>query len=95
VVGLEFQYWDGGPEWLSEWDTQVNKGLPLAVEVRLSIRSNRSNQSSSLLSTFSFNEQGDMDSEQGVSVYRLVVRLPVGKFNMDTDTANPLESLGL
>ena len=94
VVGLEFQYWDG-IQWLPEWDTELNEGLPVAVEVRLYMRSNRSNQSSSLLSAFSFNEQDDMDSEQGVSVYRLVVRLPVGKFNMDTDTANPLESLGL
>jgi len=65
------------------------------VEIRLYLRSTSSNQSTSLLSTFSFNETDDIDSEQGISVYRLVVRLPVGKFNMEADTANPLEALGL
>lgn len=94
VVEIEFQYWDG-LQWLPEWDSELNEGLPVAVEVRLYLRSSRSNQSTSLLSAFSFNEPDDIDSEQGISVYRLVVRLPVGKFNMEADTANPLEALGL
>ncbi len=94
VMEIEFQYWDG-LQWLLEWDSEVNKGLPVAVEIRLYLRSTRSNQSTSLLSAFSFNASDEIDSTQGISVYRLVVRLPVGKFNMEADTANPLEALGL
>ena len=94
VVEIEFQYWDG-LQWLLEWDSEVNEGLPVAVEIRLYLRSTRSNQSTSLLSTFTFENPDEMDPQQGISVYRLVVRLPVGKFNMETDTTNPLQALGL
>ena len=34
VMEIEFQYWDG-LQWLLEWDSEVNKGLPVAVEIRL------------------------------------------------------------
>jgi len=94
VVEIEFQYWDG-LQWLLEWDSEVNEGLPVAVEIRLYLRSTRSNQSTSLLSTFTFENPDEMDPQQGVSVYRLVVRLPLGKFNMEADTTNPLQALGL
>ena len=94
VVEIEFQYWDG-LQWLLEWDSEINEGLPVAVEIRLYLRSTRSNQSTSLLSTFTFENPDEMDPQQGVSVYRLVVRLPVGKFKMEADTTNPLQALGL
>ncbi|MEX0937647.1 MAG: prepilin-type N-terminal cleavage/methylation domain-containing protein [Pirellulales bacterium] len=32
VVAIEFQFFDG-VQWLAEWDSQLNGGLPLAVEV--------------------------------------------------------------
>ncbi|MCA9269353.1 MAG: hypothetical protein KDA41_12820, partial [Planctomycetales bacterium] len=36
VVAIEFRYWDGA-QWQTEWDTQANGGLPLAVEVAIAI----------------------------------------------------------
>ena len=94
VVDIEFSYWDG-MQTLETWDSETNDGLPVAVEIRLYLRSTRGNQSTSLLSAFSFNSPDDLDSEQGISVYRMLIRLPVGKFKTETDTANPLEALGL
>jgi len=93
VVRIEFQYWDG-LRMLSEWDSEVEKGLPVAVEIRLYLKSARNNQSSSMLSAFSMGD--DMDElETGTTMYRLVVRLPVGKFDIEADPTNEFEAMGL
>ena len=93
VVSIEFQYWDG-LLWLPDWDSEAEKGLPVAVEIRLYLKSARNNQSSSLLSAFS--PGGDPDElETGTTMYRLVVRLPVGKFNIEADPTTEFEALGL
>ena len=94
VVDIEFQYWDG-LQWLPEWDSEMQEGLPVAVEIRLYLRSTRSNQSTYMPSLFSAGSPLDSNEEMNVSVYRLVVRLPVGKFDMEADTTNPLQALGL
>ena len=93
VVSIEFQYWDG-LLWLPEWDSEVEEGLPVAVEIRLYLKSARNNQSSSMLSAFSMGD--DMDElETGTTMYRLVVRLPVGKFDIEADPTNEFEAMGL
>jgi len=93
VVSIEFQYWDG-LLWLPEWDSEVEESLPVAVEIRLYLKSARNNQSSSMLSAFSLGD--DMDElETGTTMYRLVVRLPVGKFDIEADPTNEFEAMGL
>lgn len=93
VVSIEFQYWDG-LLWLPEWDSEVEESLPVAVEIRLYLKSARNNQSSSMLSAFSMGD--DMDElETGTTMYRLVVRLPVGKFDIEADPTNEFEAMGL
>jgi prepilin-type N-terminal cleavage/methylation domain-containing protein len=93
VVSIEFQYWDG-IMWLYDWDSEVEEGLPVAVEIRLYLKSARNNQSSSLLSAFSVGDDPD-ELETGTTMYRLVVRLPVGKFNIEADPTNEFEAMGL
>ena len=92
VASIEFRYWDG-VTWLYEWDSEVEEGLPVAVEIRLYVESARSNQSSSLLSAFSLGGTDEMQT--GTTMYRLVVRLPVGKFDIEADQTTGFESLGL
>ena len=36
VTGLEFRYFDG-VEWISEWDSSAMDGLPVAIEINLSL----------------------------------------------------------
>jgi hypothetical protein len=93
VVSIEFQYWDG-LLWLPEWDSEVEEGLPVAVEIRLYLKSARNNQSSSMLSAFSLGDELD-ELETGTTMYRLVVRLPVGKFDIEADPTNEFEAMGL
>ena len=93
VVRIEFQYWDG-LRMLSEWDSEVEKGLPVAVEIRLYLKSARNNQSSSMISAFSLGDDLD-ELETGTTMYRLVVRLPVGKFDIEADPTNEFEAMGL
>ena len=36
VTNIEFQYYDGN-EWVSDWDSTENNGLPMAVEISITI----------------------------------------------------------
>jgi hypothetical protein len=40
VTNIQFAYFDGST-WLTEWDSQTQQGLPLAVEIRLAIATRR------------------------------------------------------
>jgi type II secretory pathway pseudopilin PulG len=75
VAYLEFRYFDG-TQWWMEWDSQVKGTLPVAVEIALAIVSPQDieNQPLSIASYASF-----ADLPPGTSIYRLVVRLPVGE----------------
>jgi hypothetical protein len=74
VIGLEFEYFDGS-QWLTEWDSVQNQGLPIAVQVALSIDRSRLTTKKSSSSWLSPSRSGN-DSLQQPNIYRLVVYLP-------------------
>ncbi|MCA9214414.1 MAG: prepilin-type N-terminal cleavage/methylation domain-containing protein [Planctomycetales bacterium] len=71
VSQMQFQYFDGY-QWNTEWDSDVRGGIPVAVEVMITINN------------FRFDDPNDRDAQRtgvqnGVAqnnVYRLVVYLP-------------------
>ena len=91
VQSIEFMYWNGY-EWLPEWDSDVMAGIPVAVQVLLSMRSRSPHKSGGVVLNVS---SGASDADQSVVSYRMVVRLPVGKINEIENTDEGLESLGL
>ena len=89
VAALEFRYFDG-LEWQTEWDTEQMGGLPLAVEIVMTLRPAISVESENDPSAAALS-QGQ--SPGGDLVYRLVVPLPLAKCtNGQTEL---LEELGL
>lgn len=91
VQSIEFMYWDGY-EWLPEWDSDVMEGIPVAVQVLLSMRSRSPHKSGGIVLSAGQDVTG---TSQSVVSYRMVVRLPVGKINEIDNTDEGLESLGL
>ena len=69
VLAIEFAYYDG-TEWLTEWDSSSRGGLPMAVDVRLSLAIRPEAQG---LATGSLVEGVDY------RLYRMLVSLPNGK----------------
>ena len=92
VIALEFQYYDGY-QWLQYWDSEEFEGLPLAVKIRMTMRSNSPYSSGGVLDAFYGNTT---DSEGRVAVtYQKVVKLPVGKIRPLEQDDGGLENLGL
>ena len=91
VQSIEFMYWDGY-EWLPEWDSDVMNGIPVAVQVLLSMRSRSPYKSGGIVLSANQDLTG---TNQSLVSYRMVVRLPVGKINEVDNTDEGLESLGL
>ena len=71
VTSLTFQYWDGA-EWFPEWDSDVNGGLPLAVEIVLTIQPTKA-MSEEEIADLAMSNTATLPEEQ---TYRLVVHLP-------------------
>lgn len=91
VQSIEFMYWDGY-EWLPEWDSDVMEGIPVAVQVLLSMRSRSPHKSGGIVLSANQSVAG---TSQSLVSYRMVVRLPVGKINDIDNTDEGMESLGL
>lgn len=74
VISLVFMYFDGFA-WRSDWDSSVMKGLPLAIDVEMT------------LTPMAQNSRGGMPvmSTGTANVYRLVIAIPLAK-PMDTST---------
>ncbi len=72
VVSLEFAYFDG-IEWLLEWDTELNQGLPQAVEILLVLRGDDDRQPAMAPLQ---NANISYDQTGNEHLYRLVVHLP-------------------
>jgi len=74
VVDIEFQYYDGN-EWVSEWDSTENNGLPMAVEISLTITRPQHSESPGGMSGGSSNSAKESDAH----TYTLMVSLPVAQ----------------
>jgi hypothetical protein len=71
VTGLAFQYWDG-VEWLPEWNSDDSGGLPLAVEIVMTIQPTRA-MTEEEIADVGMSSKTIPPAEQ---TYRLVVHLP-------------------
>lgn len=76
VVALQFRYFDG-VEWLDEWDSEVQGGLPVAVEIGLCLRRAEASAETGLPPAALYPLDADASSlGKGYAVYRLTVDLP-------------------
>ena len=73
VVTIEFQYFDG-IEWYSEWDSEANSGVPVAIDVTIGIRPLR--QRTNFATSTSSNVT---ELEEELRYYNLVVYLPISE----------------
>lgn len=93
VAGIEFQYYDG-TEWLYEWDSEQQQGLPVAVRITVMLGdANATGRQAAVPGTGSLADT-QMASDQ---VYSLVVRLPtaVPASSTDATSSSGMESVGL
>lgn len=85
VLWIEFRYFDG-QQWLTDWDSDVMGGVPMAVEITMEIEARMAQgdaQSSS--QTTDFNEH----------IYRLVVHLPAAEpLSQSTDSTTTDSATG-
>jgi len=81
VVALQFRYFDG-TEWLDEWNSKEEGGLPVAVEIAIAIESLEDGDRPRALSSASLDAN---KTEQGDVIYRLTVHLPAARPTTDED----------
>jgi hypothetical protein len=74
VAAMEFRYFDGR-QWLMEWDTELMKGLPMAVEITIGIARREPGQNNRLYAQPTLTQQL-LDAS---NIYRLVVHLPAAE----------------
>ena len=79
INAIQFQYFDG-MQWLPFWDSQQMQGLPLAVEIVISIIPRNSEQGQSPLP---FTNIMDAQLSGDAMIYRLVVGLPLGELPLE------------
>ena len=77
VLGIEFAYFDG-QQWLDSWDSAASNGLPVAVEIELSMLMEPFEIAQS---TTSLEREARLRSSENTIVYRRVVRLPEIKWS--------------
>ncbi len=86
VTSLAFQYWDGA-EWTTDWDSDELGGLPLAVEINLTIQPTQA-MSEEEIASVALSNTATLPAER---TYRLVVHLPtaisVNTRTLETDAA--------
>jgi Tfp pilus assembly protein PilV len=92
VIAIEFEYFDG-LEWLVEWDSELEEGLPMAVRITLMIGDMAEDAVSNPLALSTAN----LTPELGREVYSLVVRLPTAEYKAEEETTSSdgLDSVGL
>lgn len=93
VVSLEFRYFDG-LEWLLEWDSELEGGLPMAVEIIMRVRPVTELNGELIASA----DPLDLDENQ-LMFFRSIVRLPTAEATFmnegETESDPDLEALGL
>ena len=90
VTGLEFRYCSCSLGWVTEWDSEEQGGLPLAVEIVIALRSGTDSDAQTASPT---TIAADDASYGGDLIFRLVVPLPVAKGSCEE--SGELEELGL
>jgi hypothetical protein len=93
VVGIEFNYFDG-LEWLTEWDSSAQGGLPVAVRIFLAVSSDRGVVPQTDAMPVGAGTVG-LDTPQ--KIYSLTVRIPIAEPTAETDTttSEDMEAVGL
>ena len=86
VLAIEFHYFDG-TDWVYEWDSSA-QGMPIAVEILLTIQPRPTNTSSSVL-------PGSSPATSVPRVYRRVVQLPQAAPVDAQGESSEMEALGL
>ena len=89
VTSLQFQYFDG-TEWLPEWNSDDQSGLPLAIEVQLTIASPQTVTQSA---GTGFVPSSLATGESTGKVYRMVVHLPVGGITAKAESTETTEAM--
>jgi len=75
VTCLQFRYFDG-LQWLNEWDSTAQGGLPVAVEVTIGLFPSGAADENRMVDRVT-------DSSLAGSTFSTIVRLPVGKMTFD------------
>jgi prepilin-type N-terminal cleavage/methylation domain-containing protein len=78
VTGIEFRYYDG-QQYVLQWDTASTTALPLAVEIRLSLRPPVSGRAAAA-------------KDDTSTVYRMVVAIPTGELPPDASLQSTTDS---
>jgi type II secretory pathway pseudopilin PulG len=87
IIGLEFRYFDG-TEWLTEWDTEAEGGLPVAVEIAIRVESPEAALQDDRRPDRSLTDPLTTNTTDSRSrIYRLMVDLPAGVPTTDEDAA--------
>jgi hypothetical protein len=81
IVAIEFAYWDG-TTWLTEWDSDQYKELPLAIQVQLTM--------DDAIATAANASQGVIATNAATRVFKHIVRLPLAR---PLDTSQQDENL--
>jgi hypothetical protein len=92
VMSVEFQYFDG-TEWLYEWDSEEQEGLPVAVKITVLLAPDAAVDAESGV----VNQTYSSTQIQPDQMYSLTVRLPTAKpVTSDTTTdSSGMEAVGL
>ena len=75
VVSIEFMYFDG-LEWLTEWDSEQMKALPMAVKVMIVMRNSQAKPATTSLLGSLTGPEADLENNM---VFEQVVALPMAK----------------
>lgn len=90
VVSIEFQYFDG-IEWRTEWDSEVEEGLPMAIEIVLLMQSARAMQQDAGNGALNVGSEFDVEN---LNYYRLLVPVAAGIAAAEEDSVS-LEAAGI
>jgi len=92
VASIEFQYFDG-TQWLYQWDSEQQQGLPLAVKITLLLNPDPVADADTTSSRFTYGS-AQVEPDQ---IYTLTVRLPTaGCSACETTTdSSGMEAVGL
>ena len=90
VTAIEFRYFDGS-EFVDEWDSDAQGGLPVAVEIAVAIRPVR--RGNTWFSSRQTSADARSTDDKEPLVYRLLVHLPTAQPTTSETTFETLEEL--